>query len=170
MNQHEPMIFSKWLLSNATKEQKIAWLLSCAIKSPTGCLEWAGGFHTVGYGSISRYVDKSGLAHRAMYVLTFGEIPDEMHVCHKCDNRKCINPEHFFLGSLQENLADMVKKGRNRGGYLNNIINDSSRAIRARAETIRAWAKMGWSGVEMCRAFKISETHYYRILRNKACA
>ena len=49
---------------------------------------------------------------RMMWMLTYGEIPDGMLICHKCDNPPCINPFHLFIGSYADNTKDMVMKGR----------------------------------------------------------
>lgn len=47
-----------------------------------------------------------------MYMITYGPVPEKMDICHKCDNRSCINPTHLFLGTRSENMIDMVEKGR----------------------------------------------------------
>ncbi len=54
-------------------------------------------------------------AHRVSWELTFGSIPNEMCILHKCDNRKCVNPGHLFLGTVNDNNQDMIKKGRKIG-------------------------------------------------------
>lgn len=75
------------------------------------CWEWQAGLNEYGYGSIS---DRPKLkkAHRVAWELTYGAIPDGLQVLHKCDNRKCCNPRHLFLGTHLNNMEDMVKKGR----------------------------------------------------------
>lgn len=75
------------------------------------CWEWNGACNENGYGNFSvKY--KMYKAHRMAYILTFGNIPNGLFVCHKCDNPSCCNPSHLFLGTNQDNVTDMVKKGR----------------------------------------------------------
>jgi len=93
---------------NFTKEDFYALL------EPNGdCLEWSRGTHRQGYGLTNcPKFKKMVTTHRMAYELEFGEIPDEMHVLHKCDNPPCCNPDHLFLGTHQDNMLDMKEKGR----------------------------------------------------------
>jgi hypothetical protein len=80
----------------------------------TGCHEWTG-CTTGGYGQIE-HNGKLDYTHRIAWKLLHGEIPDGLHVLHKCDNRKCVNPKHLFLGTHQDNIRDMIEKNRQARG------------------------------------------------------
>lgn len=81
----------------------------------TGCLEWTGNLNKAGYGRIS-VGNKVQLAHRASYEATHGPIEDRLLVCHRCDNPRCVEPQHLFLGSNADNMADKVAKKRHGFG------------------------------------------------------
>lgn len=77
----------------------------------SGCHEWTNVLNRGGYGKF-HFEGKQEPAHRVAYILFKGEIPQGRWVLHKCDNRKCVNPEHLFLGDCKDNIEDMDKKGR----------------------------------------------------------
>lgn len=81
-----------------------------------GCWIFMGYLTPCGYGQISVATSKCQFAHRVSYELFCGPIPNGMHVLHRCDVPACINPDHLFIGTHIDNVADMVAKGRNTRG------------------------------------------------------
>ncbi len=79
-----------------------------------GCWLWTGSLFRGGYGQFRSGPDPA--AHRTAWVIAHGSIPDRLYVLHRCDVRCCVNPEHLFLGTHADNMADMVAKGRSPRG------------------------------------------------------
>jgi hypothetical protein len=94
------------------------------------CILFTGCKDTGGYG-LKRYKNKLYKAHRFVWIQTFGEIPDGLFVCHKCDVRACINPEHLFLGTNSDNMKDMYSKGRG-----NNLRGDNNPCAKLTKEQV----------------------------------
>lgn len=87
-------------------------------KQASGCWEWIGRLDQHGYGEFF-HDGRSWKAHRLAWVLRHGSIKKGMCACHKCDNRKCVNPDHIFIGTNVDNLKDMHRKGRGGWGERN---------------------------------------------------
>lgn len=81
---------------------------------PDECWPWTAAINSGGYGSI-KDVGKTISAHRAAWFLEHGNWPS-LYVCHRCDNRRCCNPAHLFLGTHKDNMDDMRAKGRHAVG------------------------------------------------------
>jgi hypothetical protein len=92
------------------------------IDKDSGCWLWTGTLqvktkNNLGYGKIFKNkFHKETMAHRASYGAFVGPIPDGRFILHRCDNPKCVNPEHLWLGTHEDNMKDMCQKGRQRNG------------------------------------------------------
>lgn len=85
---------------------------SYKINRETECWEWTKSLSKDGYGQLQIPRYKFWYAHTFSYYLYNGLIPEGLCVCHECDNPKCANPEHLFIGTRADNTRDMVEKGR----------------------------------------------------------
>ena len=142
-------------------------------KDDNGCWVWTGSLHKpMPYGRVrlrsfaghpTRFTWR---AHRASYIAFKGNIPEGMYVCHSCDNPSCINPDHLFLGTHQDNMDDMHAKGRyiHKGATPNNqfaakrvlaegkvypSLVKAGQALGITDSGVKKRIKLGWPGYKM---------------------
>jgi hypothetical protein len=134
----------------------------------TGCWNWTASTRNVrGYGQI-KYKDKMQLAHRVSWQIFYGEIPDGIFVCHKCDNPKCVNPTHLFLGTNQDNMNDMKAKGRSKGGSPPGELNHQAKLTEENVKKIRTMYKTKqYTQKELASVFGVERTCIGKIVRNQ---
>ena len=87
------------------------FLIRCIPVTESGCWIWTGSMSSGGYGQV-KIGGKLHRAHRVAWTIFKGPIHDGLMVCHRCDVRDCVNPEHLFLGTAKDNFQDCLKKGR----------------------------------------------------------
>lgn len=126
------------------------------IKIVGECWEWQGYLNKIGYGQ-AKLQKKTWLAHRLSYEIFINEIPTNMLVLHKCDNKCCVNPEHLFLGTHADNTNDMCKKNRQAGHGI--MTQEKVKEIRKSYPQI--------SVVELSKKYDVSNFCILKIINNK---
>jgi hypothetical protein len=102
-----------------------------------GCWVWRGCTAKNGYG-MARVSGRTQYAHRVAWEVTNGSIPEGLYICHKCDNRLCVRPDHLFLGSHADNMRDMASKGRSQHGEGHYNVKLSDETVRAIRQFVRS--------------------------------
>ena len=138
----------------------------CKINNENDCWEWQSEKTGKGYGRFNVSINnkiKHFKAHRISYELCVGTIPPEMMVCHHCDNPCCVNPEHLFLGTNTDNIADMMKKNRQRKGENHG----RNKLSLDEVLYIKKYPKYHGSGVKLAEQFGVSATTIFQIRNDK---
>lgn len=145
-----------WKLSHTKRLERF----QAKIQKTEHCWIWIGYIDWGGYGRY-KWEGKSWIAHRLMWRLFVGDIPHGMCVCHTCDNRKCVNPAHLFLGTYNDNIQDMVSKGRARGAPEES----NAKLTKDKVQTIRNIYKQGGiSTIELGTQYGVYHTTIARIV------
>lgn len=140
-----------------------AKFLARTTRKPNGCIEWAGAI-----GSHKRYgvlgiAGRHWLAHRAAWFLFKGEDPADACVCHSCDNGLCVNVDHLFIGSQDDNVRDMENKKRSR--HPSGADHGRAKLTVEQVHEIRTRHSNGEAIRALARAFGVSPPSISRIVR-----
>lgn len=153
-----------------------------------GCWEWtASTAGSMGYGCFT--VKEGGQwrslqAHRWIYEQQHGPQPRDVHICHRCDNPKCVRPDHLFAGSRADNMQDCARKGRNAmqrnpdksslsGPRVRRVRGEAQGSAKLTAEKVREMRRLAASGLsttEIGQRFGISRAHAGKIITRAAWA
>lgn len=144
-------------------------LLHSNYNNENGCLEWQHCLDGAGYGLVFAY-GKKHRVHRLHWSIVNGDIPEGMFICHKCDNRKCLNLDHLFLGTHKDNMQDALKKGRlviptcnNQGERHPHVKLTDKKVIQIRKERTAKNSTL----LSIAKKYGVSESQIHNIVNRK---
>lgn len=148
-----------------SSDGQLAQRLWRSVTKSEACWEWTGARTTAGYGHF-QFLCRHYYAHRLSYEIAFGAVPSGMVICHRCDNPKCVRPEHLFLGTHADNARDKVEKNRHVLPMLARARHPSAKLSESDvAEMRRRHTEDGTSGAALGRLFGVSTSQACNILR-----
>lgn len=145
-------------LTNFERETSTLVRFLASVDRSGDCWAWTGRVDHDGYGVLG-VTEKNGRtpdrrAHRIAYKLAFDRDPGKSCVCHRCDNRRCVNPDHLFLGTSEENTADRDAKSRQARGERQGL----SKLTESTVRDIRAALRRCDRQVDVARRFGVSQS------------
>lgn len=161
----EPHYKKAWRRGDLEKFKKISSIdrfLEHTNISKDGCWLWSGPKLLAGYGKFG-VRGKTVSAHRFSYSHYIGKIPEAMHICHTCDTPACVNPDHLFLGTHQDNMRDKVAKLRQPRGE--NTV--GVKLTENKVHQIKKFISDGVSKSKIARHFDVSRASIYAIEAGK---
>lgn len=153
-------------MTHRIKSNEERFLTKYSINPISQCWEWTARKYPSGYGQFSWLVPpnkhKTQLSHRCSYLLFKGPIPIGINVLHKCDNPSCVNPDHLFLGTTQDNSDDKVSKNRHNHGNISHQHILSELDVRnIRSQPISNGCISKWS-----KLYNVSYTCMFNVVHN----
>lgn len=137
------------------------------VNKTDSCWLFTGSLNRLGYGQMN-WLGKGHKAHRVSWQLHFGAIPANLCVLHRCDVRNCVNPDHLFLGTQQDNIADMVAKNRQRSGCQQGVANPMTKLSEVKVKAIRwIYAQGKISQAKLATSFHVAPMTVNRIVNNR---
>ena len=135
------------------------------VRHPQGCWDWKGTCpKNPGYGQFRSNM-KIYRAHKASWIIHNGEIPKGMFVCHHCDNKRCSNQEHLFLGTCKENNLDSIKKNINPCIGKKRDLNHKTKIYSKDFDRINELYLKGYSQMEISKMYNVSQSNISVVLR-----
>ena len=160
---------TKKYLDNVSENRLLSKVV---VDKNTDCWNWQGkpvkSSNKIGYGRI-KVLKKEFYVHCFSYAKFVGENPNNLLVCHTCDNGMCINPKHLFLGTPQDNMTDKVRKNRQSKGLKHRSSIKNIKLSLENIQDIKHQRKQGKKLVEIASKYNVSFQHISDIVNNKKC-